>query len=361
VDELPARAEVVIVGGGFAGASTAWWLARRGITDVVVIEREALCGSHASGRNAALCRQLADDDDTTRLTVRGAQLLREPPAELSGAPLVATTGGILTADDDAGLDELVARADAHGVDHRRVGVAEVVARWPALAGLRAAGGVLVPGDGVIDIAAVLAALTTGARRAGVRIVTRCELRALAPEGDGVTVETSRGPIRARVLVCGAGAWAGVVGALAGVDAPFVAIKRHLFVTQALVDVPAGPDPHPPWVWHLGREQFYVRPEGTGLLLSHCDERAVPPADVAPDDGAAERLAERIRSAAPGLAGLKVRRAWACLRTFAPDHRMRIAWDPDQPWLCWVAGLGGHGATSSLAVGERAASELAARL
>lgn len=355
MDDLPRTASLVIVGGGFAGAATAWWLARAGVTDVVIVEREPICGAHASGKNAALCRQIADDDDTTALTARGAAFLREPPDGFASVPLLDRTGGVLTADDDAGLDALAARAHAHGIAHDRIALTEILRRWPSLDGLRAAGGLHCADDGVIDVGALLAGFVAGARRGGVRVVTRCELRATSPQPTGVRVETSRGPIDARAIVCAAGAWAGVVGALAGSAARFTAIKRHLFVTQPVARAGA------PWVWHLGREPFYVRREGAGLLLSCCDARAVPPADVPPDDDARDQLAERIRRAAPGLAGLEVKRAWACLRTFAPDHRMQIGWDPEQPWLFWVAALGGHGATASAAVGERAAAALAPRL
>jgi D-arginine dehydrogenase len=352
VDELPRDASLVIVGGGFAGAATAWWLARAGVERVVVIEREAICGAHASGKNAALCRQIADDDDTTVLTARGAAFLRQPPDGFAPVPLYARTGGILTADDDAGLDALCARAAAHGIAHERVAMADVAARWPQASELRAAGGVYVPDDGVIDVGALLAGFVAGARRAGARVVTSCELRAVTPRGDRVTIETTRGAIDADAVVAAAGAWAGVVGALAGSAARFTPIKRHLFVTQPPARPAGGP-----WLWHLGREPFYLRREGIGLLVSHCDARAVPPADVAPDDDAKDALAERIRRAAPGFSGLEVTRAWACLRTFAPDHRMQIGFDADAPWLFWVAALGGHGATAAAAVGERAASLL----
>jgi D-arginine dehydrogenase len=355
---LPAEAPLVIIGGGFAGASTAYHLARRhAAAGVVILEREPVCGAHASGKNAALLRQIADDDDTTILTARGGAFLRQPPAGFAPTPLATLTGSILTADRDADLDTLVTRARAHDIPCERVDRAAITARWPQLAELRVAGGVHVPTDGVIDVGAALAGYLDGARRGGVSIVTDCELLAVTPpDRDGVVhLQTSRGPIATRTLVCAAGAWAGVVGARAGSDAQFTAIKRHLFITQ--------PPPSPagePFVWHLGAEPFYVRREGAGLLLSHCDSRAVPPADVVADDGAADALAERIRRAAPGLAGLQVKRAWACLRTFAPDHRMRIGWDRERSWLYWVAALGGHGATASAAVGERAATDLTAR-
>ncbi|HEY0254399.1 MAG TPA: FAD-dependent oxidoreductase, partial [Kofleriaceae bacterium] len=66
--DLPASANVVIIGGGFAGAATAWALNRLGIADVIVLEREVQLGRYASGRSAGLGRQLTEDDETTALT-----------------------------------------------------------------------------------------------------------------------------------------------------------------------------------------------------------------------------------------------------------------------------------------------------
>ena len=86
---LPPRAEVAIIGAGFAGTATAWALARRGVTGVVVLEREVTLGRYASGRSAGLGRQLAEDDATTALTVRGAAMLRELPVWLP-------TGGVMS-------------------------------------------------------------------------------------------------------------------------------------------------------------------------------------------------------------------------------------------------------------------------
>jgi glycine/D-amino acid oxidase-like deaminating enzyme len=88
VPELPSSVTVAIIGGGFAGAATAWALRRVGITDVIILEREVALGRFASGRSAGLGRQLAEDDHTTALTVRGAALLRQLPG------VWTPTGGI---------------------------------------------------------------------------------------------------------------------------------------------------------------------------------------------------------------------------------------------------------------------------
>ena len=353
MDALPDRAAVVIVGGGLAGASTAWWLARRGVTDVAVVEREDLLGLHASGRNAGLCRQIAEDDAWTALCVRGARFLREPPEGFASRPPVAVTGSLLLGDGPATLAELSGRAAAHRIAHRVVDADEVAAMVPAVAGLRCAGAVHVRDDGVIDTSALLHGFVSGARRAGVRFVVGAEVEAVR-EGE---VVTSRGAVRAEQIVIAAGAWAGVVGTMAGArDVDFAPIKRHLFF---LAQSPDGPAVGEPYVWRVGASECYVRNGGDGLIASACDAARTAPGDVRVDEAARERLAARF-AAAPALATRAVTAAWACQRTFSPEGPPRVARDAALPWLVWVAGLGGHGATSAAAIGEDAAEVIACR-
>lgn len=356
----PSSARVVIVGGGFAGLSTASALVRAGITEVVVVEKERTCGYHASGRNAALGRQITEHDAVTELTVRGAALLRTPPPTIADGPLVDGSGSILLVDTEAQKAALVDRADAFGVDCIALDSNQVTARWSRLAGVSSAGGVAFPGDGVIDIHGLLQGLYGSARRGGARVQTGVEVTSIGFSAEGATaatVQTSAGPIDAEVVVIAAGAWATEVGRRAGVDRVFVPRKRHLFQTERLL----VPEKGAPFVWHVGEREFYVRPEGAGLLVSGCDERDDEPSDVDPDDGAVAALAARLSPLAPAVAELGIARTWACLRTFAPNRQFVIDWDANQRSLYWVAGLGGHGATASLAVGERAANAIVARL
>ncbi len=357
MSDLPERVDVLVVGGGFAGVATAFELARAGVTDVLVVERESTCGYHASGRNAALGRQITEVDAFTELTVRGAALLREAPDELASAPLWSQVGSVLLCDDAAQVERLVARAVAFDVPHEPVGPGELLG-WPRLAGATHAGGVSFPTDGVIDVHALLQGYLAGARARGVRVAVRCEVTGFTRTDRGVRVDTSRGPVEARCAVLAAGAWAGTLGErAAGRPVPFAPIRRHLWVTEPVADL----DARAPFVWHIGAREFYARPEGVGFLVSGCDETELPPQDAVVAPGAIEGLAERLAEVAPGLADLGIARGWACLRTFAPDHCPVIGWDDQVPWLFWVAGLGGHGATASWAIGERAAAGIAARI
>ncbi|MDX2091655.1 MAG: FAD-binding oxidoreductase [Kofleriaceae bacterium] len=331
---LPAQIDVVIVGGGFAGCATAWALRTRGI-DAVVVEREPALGRYASGRGAGLGRQLAEDDATTALTVRGAELLR---GELADA--WSPTGGILSFDDAAHAERYFARAARFDVGVEVLSRAGVCARWPQIAGLPTERALLVPSDGVIDTRRLLAHFAEHATIAFDAGVTSIE-----PGGRGARVATVRGAIEARVVVDASGAWA---GALTG-DPALAAITRNLFLLEATP--PAGA----PFLWHLGRDEMYVRASGASVLASACDETREPATDAKPDPDRARELTALYARVAPALAAVPHLAQWACQRSFTPDRQMRLGRDPARPWLVWAAALGGHGATSSAAVGERVAS------
>ena len=337
---LPSAADVVIVGGGFAGVATAWALARRGVTDVVLLEREPALGAHASGRGAGLGRQLVGDDATTALTVRGAALLR---GTLSDA--WSETGGVLGFADAAEADGYAARAERFGVAVERVADGDLGARFPGLAGSAPAAALYVPTDGVIDVVRLLARLEAAI---DARVFTDAPVLGLeggGAAGDPHLVRTAIGTISARVVVEATGAWA---GRLLGEPPPTV-VKRHVFVLEG------GGGAAGPWLWQLGAQELYVRGHAEGSLSSACDATAAAAGDYAVESDAEPAFRARLAGSAPGLAQAAVIRAWACVRTFTGDRQMKLARDPDRPWLVWAIGLGGHGATAAPAVGEAVAA------
>lgn len=331
MSELPPQIDVAIVGGGFAGCATAWALRQRGV-EAVVLEREARLGRFASGRGAGLGRQLAEDDSTTALTVRGAARLR---TELATA--WSPTGGILTFEEPSRIDAYLARAARHGIAVSVLDRRAVLAHWPELESLPLIAGLSVATDGVIDTRALLAHYAAHAR-----IVFDADVERIEASGAGARVVTTRGAIEARIVVDASGAWAGTFTG----DPPLDAYKRHLFVLEARARSTAAP-----YLWHLGSEELYVRRDGEHLLTSACDATSGPPCDAETDPEGERGLRAVFAKAAPALARAGIVRQWACQRSFTTDRQMRLGRDPRRPWLVWAAGLGGHGATASPVVGE----------
>lgn len=300
--------EVVIVGAGLAGASTAWHLRRRGVQDIVLLERESTAGVHSSGRNACLIRAHVQDETWAPFTAAGAAFLRR--GELAS---FERNGSLLIG---LGSEDV----------SKHVPLAQGSALW-------------CPDDGIVDVAALL-----GAYLRGVDIRYGCALERFERDAEWLRLETSDGPLGARVLVNAGGPWAGVIGGL-----PLEPLNRHVFVTEPMPEV----DPDWPFIWDVVHG-LYFRPESGGLLLSPCDEQSADPGVYAEDDAQLEHLAELIGAHQPTLGDLRIAHRWVGQRTFAPDRAPVIGFDARESRLFHVAALGGHGVTSSYAVGELAA-------
>lgn len=349
---MTSSAPVVIIGAGIAGASTAAALARAGVGPGVILEREPVPGAHASGRNAGIAR-VAELDPV----VRGLAMASAGPlARLrwDGQPVLRPGPGLYLADAAEAPDlrqRLVACAAAlgqHGLGARVVDADALRQVYPFLGGFAFDHALVSEHEGVLDIHALLSAYLSEARGGGFEVLLGAPALALRPAGSRLLVETPRGAITADVVVDAGGAWAGRLGRAQPL--PLQPLRRHLFTSGPTAAVPVGA----PLVWHLSR-RYYLRPEGPGLLLSGCDESPHAPGVPEVDPAVRGLLAERLLSAAPGLAELPVRACWACLRTFAPDRRPVIGPDPDLPGLFHVSALGGFGMGTSWAVGEVAAA------
>jgi glycine/D-amino acid oxidase-like deaminating enzyme len=335
--------DILIIGGGIAGLATAAALAERKAGSITLLDRELMPGFYASGHNAGLARALTGRIEHSRLAVEGR-------ARLAELGLMEATGGLLLAMDPAKLNPLESEAAALGVEaHRGEG--------GGAPGLKASAHLRVPGDGVIDIHGLLGACARGARGGGVALRYGSAVTAIRSEDGAFIVETADRVFRARALVNAAGAWASDLGRMAGgLDLDLAPRRRHLAWSD-------HPYPVQPWAWWVDRP-FYARAESGGTLLCPCDEGDVPlpPPGQQPatDARQLEALGERAEELAPDLVEARPVRAWSGLRTFSPDRRFVIGWDPVNPRLFWAAGLGGHGMTTGLAVGRLAADLIISR-
>lgn len=344
-------ARVVVVGGGVAGLASAWHLARAGV-DVTLLERETLLASHASGRNAAIFRSCEPDPLAGALALRSRALMAELESD---APLLRPTGALYLG-RRATLDALAASARTAGATPRALKLEEAVRRVPALAGTDAEAALECASDGVLDNHALCAALAKAARRAGARLRSGATVRQVHVERGavrGVLLEDGAA-LEAEQVVLAAGAWAAELGASAGAALPLVPLRRHLVQLEGVPSIAADG----PVVWRVDVEgQVYFRPESGGVLTSPCDEEPWPPGVPPASPAALEALGPLLARCAPPLAAARVRRAWACLRTFAPDRGFVAGPDGRVAGLWWMAALGGHGMSCALGLAELALSPL----
>jgi len=350
---LPARVDAVVVGAGLAGASAARALALRGLS-VLVLEAERVPGSHASGRNAAILRRVVEDPSTAALARRGGAALADPPADLGAEhPLLHRHGVMLVAGTGRAGEDLrsaAASARAAGLAVEDLSPAEAAAQAPVLRDAPVGVAAWHTDDGTVDVQALLDGMLRSARARGAVVAPGAALRGVRTSKGAVSsVETPRGTVKTGLLVDAAGAAADPVAALAGLPAlGLVPRRRHLFMLGGNALVPHGS----PTVWDLDRG-VYLRPEGTGVLASPCDEEEFPPGLEEPRVVPAVRglLVNRLEEAFPRYGRFTVKRAWAGLRTFARDRRLVLGPDPRLRGFAWCAGLGGHGVSTAVAVGE----------
>jgi D-arginine dehydrogenase len=345
--------DCVVIGAGFAGAGTAYHLSRRGLTDILLLEKEPIPGFHASGRNAAMIRQCVPDPDLARLTRDGAAFLRNLPADFPD-PVPFKQNGSLLLGSGKGWEKL--RHDTEvgrslGVDAMLWTPEQAKSHVPVLKEAEFDGAVWCATDGIIDIHALLSGYLRAAAGKGVRVRYGSAVQAIhSPDSHGWEVMSNGETIKTEILVNASGAWANGIAKMAGAaELPLHPCRRHLFVSPPLDWI----DRNWPFVWDVSHD-IYFRPEGEGLLLCACDQQELPPGDPPVDETVKELLAEKIEKYIPALSRVSINKGWAGFRTLSADGRFIIGWDPKVTGFFWVAGLGGHGVTTSSSVGELAA-------
>ena len=352
-----ARAErtgIVIVGGGIAGASLAWFLAREGRGDVVVLEREQSLAVHSTGRSAATLSELDGDPTLCEIKVAAAGFFRSPPRGFAEAPILRPTG-VISLVSAAAVPTLERRERflrSIGLDFRTLTPAEAAAQVPALEPTEFAAAIDVPGDGRLDVHEILSSYYRGARAAGAELRLGAEVRDVVVEaGRCVGVATDRGEIRCDLVIDAAGAWAGRLAAMAGASPiPLQPMRRSIF----LFPVPAGircaawpeviSDAH----------SVYFAPEAGEMMASPMDEVPMEACDPSPDDETIAAAVERLARLAPALRPRTIRHRWSGLRTFSPDRVHVVGEDGARPGFFWLAGQGGCGIETSSLVGRVAA-------
>ena len=278
--ELPARARIVIVGGGVIGASTAYHLTLLGETDVVLLEQGTLsCGTtwHAAG----LVGLLRATESGTRLVQYSAELYQRLEAETGLATGYKPCGGLIVArtpDRLTALRRTAATADAFGLDCEMLTPAEAGERYPLLRTDDLAGAIWLPGDGTVNPADVTQSLARGARQRGAAIHERVRVAgfdiaedASAPNGRRVRgVRTDRGDIECEVVINCGGQWAKAIGAMAGVGVPLHSAEHFYVVTDQIEGVHRNlPILRDPDGW------TYVKEEVGGLVIGGFEPEAKP--------------------------------------------------------------------------------------
>lgn len=330
-------ADIIVIGGGIAGASAAAELANT--YRVVLLERESSCGYHTTGRSAAVFSETYGNETVRSLTRASRAFLFDPPPGFAEYGLVKPRGAlhIGTEAQLPLLDAFAAAADVRGLA-RRVDGAEVHRLCPALRPECAAGGVFEPNAADIDVDALHQGYLRQFRKRGGTLATDAEVRGLAYRDGAWHVDTAAGQFTAPIVINAAGAWADDVARMAGARPLGIEPRRR---TAMVAELPPGIDAA---AWPLVidiDEQFYFKPDAGLLLISPADETPITASDVQPEELDVAIAVDRVERVTT-LTFARLRRRWAGLRCFAPDRTPVIGFDAAAPGFFWLAGQGGFG-------------------
>jgi len=347
---LPARAEVVVVGGGALGASVAFHLAEDGV-DVLLLEAEELA-SGSSGKPVGGVRAQFSDPANVDLGRRSLELYEDFAAR-PGADIGLQQPGYLfllpDAADVALFEESVAMQNERGVASRMLDHDAVRRLNPYVDVDRYAGAAYAARDGFAYPHAVVEGYAAGAERHGATVRTHVTVTDVETQGDDVVaVWTSAGRVRTAAVVLCAGAWTRDVAAKAGLDLPVDPYRRQIGFTPAL-------DPAPrrvPFTIDYGTTFYFHNADPDGLLLGIADPATPVAFERTYDPGWLPLLRGAIGACAPGLRDVPVARGWAGLYEMTPDHNALIGEATGVPGrVLYAAGFSGHGFLQAPAVGE----------
>ncbi|HZH28269.1 MAG TPA: FAD-dependent oxidoreductase [Azospirillaceae bacterium] len=356
------RYDIVVVGGGIAGASAAWAMAEAAdgrTRRVLLLEREAQPGYHATGRSAALFSETYGNAMVRALSVGSRAFLAAPPAGFTDHEILTPRGAMHVGSVEAAavMDELAEAGHRLVPSVRRISAAEAKTRVPVLRDEAVTGGgVLEPDAQDIETHGLLAGFLRAFRARGGRVVTDAEVTGLTRDGDGWRLAIRPGTdlgdgVRADVVVNAAGAWCDVLGEMAGARPVGLVPKRR---TALLFDPPAEVDSR---FWPMvidAQETFYFKPDAGKLLASPADETPSPPTDAQPEELDIAIAADRVETATTLRVG-RISHSWAGLRTFAPDKIPVVGFDPGVPGFFWLGGQGGYGFQTCHALARIAAA------
>jgi D-arginine dehydrogenase len=336
--------DVIVIGGGIAGASAAYHLAPN--ASVVVLEAEDAPGYHTTGRSAALFVPPGPNPTP----VNGSEaFFQSPPDGFVDHPLTSPLGALTVAgpDEEAGLEAMI----EDGALGQRLNQAETLELCAAMRPECATAGLIDFGVVNIDVHRLLQGYLRGVATSGGRLVTGARVTTLK-QSDGLwTVDTAAGCFAAPVVVNGAGAWADTVAEAAGIATIGLVPKRRTvinFAAPAEIDCSGFP------IVGDMADSYFFRPEAGGLMASPADETPSPPCDAQPDEIDMAIIVDRMQRAT--LFEIpRITHSRAGLRSFTPDNVPAVGMAPDAEGFMWLAGQGGFGIETSPAMGRIAAA------
>jgi sarcosine oxidase subunit beta len=345
---LPSIADVVIIGGGIIGVSTAYYLSKKGVKNVLLLERNML-GAGATGKCAGGIRTQFSTRINIQFSLLSRTVFEQFEAEFGVDPEFRPIGYLFLAAREAQWEILKTNArlmQTMGLNATLLDPAEMKSRWPPLRVEDLVGGSYTRMDGYAGPYEVLRGFAKGARRLGAVIREGVEVTGIqVKKGRVRAVDTSTGErINTPLVVNASGPYAARVAAMAGLDLPVRPLRRQIFSTAPFEEVsslfPMLIDLEYGW---------YMRGEGKGLLLAGPQDSESSFNESVDFEGR-EWTAARSLHRVPILERARIVRGWAGLYEISPDHHAIIGTFPEVQGFICANGFSGHGFQHSPAAG-----------
>lgn len=401
---VPHHVDVLVIGGGIVGVSTALALARKGIS--VALCEKGRIGGEQSSRNWGWCRAMGRDRREIPLIQESLRMWRAM-GENIGTDVGFRACGILylcrSREDLAAYEPWIANAKAHGIDSRLIGRSGVEKLLPGLS-YPVAGALYTASDGRAEPSRAAPAIAEAARRAGAHILTNCAVGSLETKAGRISgAITERGEIGCHTVVVAGGVWSRLFCGNLGVDLPLLKVLGSVLRTQP---IPGGPEVSAgghdfafrrradggytvspgglttaeitpdnfrlfgAYLPVLRKEWKYLRPRiGRQFLTElrqqrHWDARAPSPferareLDPQPDHALLDKALRALRSAHPAFAFAVEAERWGGYIDVTPDAVPVIAPVESRPGLYLATGFSGHGFGLGPGAGQLAADLVA---
>ena len=348
------KAEIVIIGGGIMGVSTAYFLAKRGQKDIILVERDLLAQA-STGLCVGGIRQQFSHPANILLSQETIRQLQHFETEFQKKVDFHQAGYLFLTKERStweAFGECVKIQRQYGVPVEVLSPDEVKHRWPYLEMKNIKGGIFGPEDGYVDPYDMTMAIANKTRKLGVSFLERTEVTGIRSESGRIEgVETTHGHIASKIVINAAGAWGGEIARMAEIDLPVQPYRRQVFITKAFDAIPR------PVPMIIDQDtQFYIRGYSPGILMGMTDLDELPSFNTHVDRDFMERVTAAALERVPVLAKAEILRGWGGLYAMTPDENPIIGEIPDIQGFFCATGFSGHGFQHGPAVG-RILSEL----